>query len=69
VKITLLLDIAHGRAAAPMCEAAIPRECKVCGALAVLPLDAETRAKQPDGTTLVCHPVLGGCNLGYEVVT
>lgn len=45
-----------------------PLPCSMCGALAVLPLDAATLAKQPDGTTHVCHPDVGGCDHGFELV-
>lgn len=37
-----------------------------CGVRAVVPLTEKQRAKQPDATTHVCHPALGGCNQGFE---
>lgn len=64
---TSLPDIRDGKAPAPYCEAAPPRVCSSCGVLAVLPLDAEARLAQPDATTHVCHPILGGCNQGFTV--
>jgi hypothetical protein len=60
-------DIRSGDAAAPQCFAEKPRRCDLCGADAVLPLNARTRMAQPDATTHVCHPVLGGCNHGFTV--
>lgn len=65
--MTPLASIEEGKAAAPFCEPSPPRWCSICEACAVLPLDATTRAKQPDATTHVCHPVLGGCNHGFTV--
>jgi hypothetical protein len=62
-----LADIRAGRVAAPCCSAELPRVCAICQAVAVLPLNPETRMAQPDATTHVCHPVLGGCNHGFTV--
>lgn len=62
-----LNDIRAGRGAAPHCDAELPRICPTCDARAVLPLDAATRAAQPDATTHVCHPVLDGCNGGFSI--
>lgn len=39
--------------------------CPLCGVLAVVDLSPHNLAKQDDGTTHVCHPVLGGCNHGF----
>jgi len=39
--------------------------CQMCGALAMTELPADLAAQQPDGTTHVCHPLLGGCNHGF----
>ena len=39
--------------------------CPRCGVVAVVPLTPKQLAAQPDDTTLVCHPALGGCNQGY----
>ena len=44
------------------------RPCLLCGAVAVVRLTPTQRAEQPDGTTWVCHPALGGCNWGFEEV-
>ncbi len=44
-----------------------PDACPECGArytLAKLP--PPLAAKQPDGTTHVCHPSFGGCNHGFR---
>ena len=65
-KIASVRGIMDGTEAAPFCDAALPAFCPICGMLAVLPLDAETRAKQPDGTTHVCYHPIGGCNHGFE---
>lgn len=43
-----------------------PGACPFCyksGTVTELP--PPLRAKQPDGTTHVCHPSLGGCNQGF----
>lgn len=42
------------------------RKCPQCGAAALCLLPFELMLKQPDGTNIVCHPVLGGCNHGFE---
>lgn len=39
--------------------------CPICASLAVVPLTRKQRAAQPDSTTHVCHPTLGGCNQGF----
>jgi len=41
--------------------------CPMCGALAVVELPEAIKAKQPDGTTHVCHPIPGGCNHGFSM--
>jgi hypothetical protein len=43
--------------------------CMFCGMPAVVPLTRKQRARQPDDTTHVCHPTLGGCNQGFAKVT
>ena len=43
----------------PLCR------CKLCGAEAIVELTPEQRLAQPDDTTHVCHPALGGCNHGF----
>lgn len=40
-------------------------KCSLCGAVAVVPLSPSQVAAQPDDTTHVCHPGLGGCNHGF----
>lgn len=42
--------------------------CQLCGAQAVVALTPEQIREQPDDTTHVCHPGLGGCNHGFAVV-
>ena len=42
------------------------RLCSMCGKVAVVDLAPHFLAKQTDGTTHVCHPVLGGCNHGFS---
>ncbi len=41
--------------------------CPVCDAFAVVELPARLKARQPDGTTHVCHPAFDGCNRGFAV--
>lgn len=41
--------------------------CPICDTVAVVNLAPHELAKQPDETTHVCHPVLGGCNHGFSV--
>ena len=43
----------------PLCH------CPNCGAHAIVALTPEQRLAQPDDTTHVCHPALGGCNHGF----
>lgn len=44
--------------------------CNLCGTnLSVVELPAAVLAEQPDDTTHVCHPLLGGCNHGYALAT
>lgn len=68
-KVTMLDLVGYrfGTAAAPKCDAAPARQCPLCGVIAVLPLDLATRQAQPDATNAVCHPMLGGCNHGFEL--
>lgn len=40
--------------------------CSLCQQRAVVPLPDPVRAEQTDGTTHVCHPLLGGCNHGFN---
>ena len=61
-------DMRSGKAAAPHCKAAPARQCPLCKHIAVVPLSDAMARQQPDGTTLVCHPVLGGCNHGFQLV-
>src|SRR6266566_7200231 len=39
--------------------------CPLCGKRAIVELTPEQRLAQPDDTTHVCHPALGGCNHGF----
>jgi hypothetical protein len=40
--------------------------CPFCGAIdSVVELPEPISARQPDGTTHVCHPGLDGCNHGF----
>lgn len=43
----------------PLCS------CPLCGKRAIVELTPEQRLAQPDDTTHVCHPALGGCNHGF----
>ncbi len=40
-------------------------DCPLCGKRAIVALTPEQRLAQPDDTTHVCHPLLGGCNHGF----
>ena len=40
--------------------------CKLCGQTAVVRLPDALIAIQPDETTHVCHPAVGGCNQGFH---
>lgn len=45
----------------------LPNDCPLCkkpATLVALPLPE--LEKQPDGTNVVCHPALGGCNHGFD---
>lgn len=39
--------------------------CPLCGAHAIVALTPPQRLAQPDDTTHVCNPLLGGCNHGF----
>jgi hypothetical protein len=41
----------------------VESRCPFCEALAIVRLPA--RIAQADGTTHVCHPLMGGCNHGF----
>lgn len=43
----------------PLCN------CPKCGAFAIVELTPRQRLAQPDDTTHVCNPALGGCNHGF----
>ena len=44
------------------------RDCPSCKKTrTVAILSAADAAKQTDGTVMVCHPLLGGCNAGFAV--
>jgi hypothetical protein len=40
-------------------------KCPHCGRGALVPLPAPLLAKETDGTNVVCHPNMGGCNWGF----
>ncbi len=40
--------------------------CQFCGAVALVSLPLPLLQAQPDDTTHVCHPALGGCNHGFS---
>lgn len=44
----------------------IEGSCPSCEAFAIVELTARLKARQPDGTTHVCLPSFGGCNLGFS---
>ena len=39
--------------------------CPLCGQRTIVELTPAQRLAQPDDTTHVCHPALGGCNHGF----
>ena len=39
--------------------------CHFCGEDALTELPPPLLERQHDGTTIVCHPSLGGCNRGF----
>lgn len=41
--------------------------CPFCNVIAIVPLTPKQLAEQPDDTTHVCHPALGGCNHGFAL--
>jgi hypothetical protein len=45
----------------------LPDACTSCGKRRIVVLPPPMAAQQPDGTTHVCHPSIGGCNQGFEV--
>ena len=42
--------------------------CPFCGRKTVVRLPAPILAEQPDDTTHICHPTIGGCNQGFSVL-
>lgn len=47
----------------PLCN------CPKCDAYAIVALTPKQRLAQPDDTSHVCHPALGGCNHGFTLET
>jgi len=45
----------------------LPEACPFCGKRRIVVLPPPVVAQQPDGTTHVCHPSIGGCNHGFEM--
>jgi hypothetical protein len=39
--------------------------CPFCGKVALVELPKFMLKVQPDDTTIVCHPAIGGCNQGF----
>jgi hypothetical protein len=46
----------------------LPNTCSFCGKKRIVVLPPPLAALQDDGTTHVCHPSIGGCNQGYEMI-
>lgn len=46
---------------------AVVSHCPFCAMAAVTPLPEAIRAKQPDNTSHVCNPYIGGCNHGFTM--
>lgn len=42
-----------------------PEACDCCGERVICALPPPLLAQQPDDTTHVCNPALGGCNHGF----
>lgn len=40
--------------------------CPMCQRVALVRLPQSLLAFETDGTNVVCHPALGGCNHGFE---
>lgn len=47
-------------------ESSVEAACPKCGRTAVVALPTVLAAAQPDETTHVCHPSVGGCNYGFS---
>lgn len=45
----------------------LPFPCRFCGVQAIVALPPHLLTIQPDDTTHVCHPGLGGCNHGFAI--
>lgn len=54
----------HGKITHTMCK--VECLCSHCLVPAIVALPEVLRAQQLDATTHVCHPGLGGCNMGFE---
>lgn len=50
-----------------MYEQSDRQPCPMCYLNTVVPLTPKQLAEQPDDTTHVCHPALGGCNQGFSL--
>lgn len=61
----LQAEFADPRVQAHLANVLARKLCPLCGAIAVVPLTPAQLAAQPDNTTHVCHPHLGGCNHGF----
>ena len=42
-------------------------QCPSCHKVTVLPMLPALAAEQTDGTTHVCHPFIGGCDMGFSI--
>lgn len=45
----------------------IDKPCPQCGKLALVTLEKEDGVDMTDGTVVLCHPMLKGCNTGFAV--
>ena len=50
-------------------ESVVSHKCPLCGHFAVVRLPEALQALQPDDTTHVCHPSIGGCNHGFALAS
>jgi len=45
----------------------LPQKCQFCRKQALVLLSRLALSVQPDKTNVDCHPLLGGCNHGFEL--
>jgi hypothetical protein len=55
------------RAKGAIHESVVSHKCPLCKHFAVVRLPEALQGLQPDDTTHVCHPSIGGCNHGFAL--